>query len=92
MVKVTDRFYITANTNCYQLQEKTTVQDTESKNYGQEVYKDLGYYVTLESCLKGILKTTTREYLSKDEENSMNELMKEIKDTKEFLQNLKLDF
>lgn len=48
MIKITDRFYINANSNCYVLQEKTTVQDENSKNYGQEVFKDLGYYTTNE--------------------------------------------
>ena len=57
MVKVTDRFYIIANSNCYTLQEKTKVQDVKSKNYGKEIFKDSGYYTTIESCLKGILKT-----------------------------------
>lgn len=37
MVKVTDRFYITANSNCYTLQEKTKVQDVKSENYGNKV-------------------------------------------------------
>lgn len=90
MVKVTDRFYIDANTNCYVLKEKTIVQDTNSKNYGQEVLKDLGYYTSLESCLQGILKTTTREYISKQEENSIYDLIKEIKRAEEYLKNLNL--
>ena len=91
MIKITNRFYITASSNCYTLQEKTTVQDTKSENYGKEVFKDLGYYTTIESCLKGILKTTTREYVSREEENSIYELQKEIKRVNEFLQSLKLD-
>ena len=53
MVKITDRFYINATTNCYILQEKTKIKDENSKNYGQEVFKDLGYYTTIDSCLKG---------------------------------------
>lgn len=40
MVKITDRFYINATTNCYTLQEKTTVQDENSENYGKGIYKD----------------------------------------------------
>lgn len=90
MIKVTDRFYIDANMNCYTLREKTIVQDTNSKNYGQEVLKDLGYYTSLESCLQGILKTTTREYISKQEENSIYDLIKEIKRAEEYLKNLNL--
>ena len=91
MIKVTDRFYIDANTNCYVLKEKTIVQDENSKNYGQEVLKDLGYYTSLESCLQGILKKTTREYIAKQEENSIYDLIKEIKRAEEYLKNLKLE-
>ena len=91
MIKVTDRFYIDANTNCYVLKEKTIVQDENSKNYGQEIFKDLGYYTNLESCLQGILKTTTREYIAKQEENSIYDLIKEIKRAEEYLKNLKLE-
>lgn len=91
MIKVTDRFYIDANTNCYVLKEKTIVQDENSKNYGQEVLKDLGCYTSLESCLRGILKTTTREYIAKQEENSIYDLIKEIKRAEEYLKNLKLE-
>lgn len=91
MIKVTDRFYINANSNCYTLQEKTKVQDVKSENYGKEIFKDLGYYTTLENCLKGILKTTTREYISRDEENNIYELQKQIKKADEFLRSLKLD-
>lgn len=91
MIKVTDRFYINASTNCYSLQEKTIVQDTKSENYGKEIFKDLGYYTSLESCLKGILKTTTREFVGQEQENSLKELMTQIKLQDEFLKKLKLD-
>lgn len=91
MIKVTDRFYINANSNCYTLQEKTKVQDIKSENYGKEIFKDLGYYTTLENCLKGILKIATREYISRDEENNIYELQKQIKESDEFLRSLKLD-
>ena len=85
MIKITDRFYINANSNCYILQEKTTVQDVESKNYGKEIFRELGYYSTLESCLKGFLKATTREFIGKEQENSLQELINEIKKTEEYL-------
>ena len=91
MVKLTDRFYINANSNCYTLLEKTKVQDEESKNYGQDVYKDLGYYTTIESCLKGMLKTATREFIGNEEENLIKDLLTQIKLQNEFLQTLKLD-
>ena len=91
MIQVTKRFYIDANSNCYMLQEKTKVQDENSKNYGKEIFKDLGYYTTLESCIKGMLKTMTREYVSKDEVNTMKELQEQIKKTDELIRNMKLD-
>ena len=91
MIKVTDRFYINASSNCYTLQEKTTVQDEKSQNYGKEIFKDLGYYTTLESCLQGILKTTTREFIAQEQENSIKELLIQVKMQTEFLKNLKLD-
>lgn len=91
MIKVTDRFYIDANTNCYVLKEKTIVQDENSKNYGQETFKDLGYYTNLESLLNGILKITTREFIAREDENSINDLIKEIKRAEEYLKGLKLE-
>ena len=91
MIKVTDRFYINANTNCYTLQEKTKVQDENSKNYGQEVFKDIGYYTTLEQCLKGILKASTREYVGGDREKSIHELIGFIKGQNDIIESSKLD-
>lgn len=90
MIKVTDRFYIDANSNCYVLKEKTIVNDKDSKNYGQEVIKDLGYYVSLEACLKGILETKTREYIAKQEEKNIQDLIKEINRKMEYLKSLNL--
>lgn len=90
MVKVTDKYYITANTNCYTLQEKGIVQDENSKNYRQEVFKDLGYYTSLESCLNGILKANTREYISKSEVNTLQELQEYIKSIDNSIKSLDL--
>ena len=86
MIQVTDRFYINANSNCYALQEKNKVQDENSKNYGQEIFKDIGYYTSLEGCIKGILKISTREYISKDCVNTLKELEEVIKNTNEELE------
>lgn len=91
MIKITERFYINASSTCYSLIEKTRVKDENSKNYGQVTFKDLGYYTTLEGCLKGILKTITREYISKDTINTIQDLQKEIQKQDEFLHSLKLN-
>ena len=92
MVKISDRFYIDADTNCYLLKEKTIIQDEKSKNYGKEAYKDLGYYSTLESCLEGMLKRLTREYIGKEEINSLSELKTLIKSQTEYIHSLNLEF
>lgn len=91
MVQITDRFYIDADSNCYSLKEKTTIQDETSKNFGKEVFKDCGYYITIEACLEGFLKKVTREYVSKEELNSIKELKEEIIAQKEFLKSLDLN-
>ena len=90
MVKITDRFYINATANCYSLQEKTKIKDKNSKNFGQDIYKDLGYYTTLEGCLKGVLKITTREFVSLEKEKDIKELIKQIKTMKNYLEELNL--
>lgn len=79
MIKISDRFYINATVNCYTLQEKTTIKDAESKNYGQAIFREIGYYTTLKDCIKGILKVKTREFIRKEEVNSLHELLEEIK-------------
>lgn len=91
MIKIDDRFYINATTNCYSLQEKTTIKDEKSKNFGQELFRDLGYYTTIEDCLNGFLKVKTREYISKETINTIQDLKKEIKKLQKFLHELNLD-
>ena len=91
MIKLDDRFYINANSNCYTLQERTVIQDETSKNYGQEIFKDLGYYTTIENCLNGLLKIKTREFISKETQNSITDLIKFIKNESAYLKSLKLD-
>lgn len=91
MIKVTDRFYIDADSHCYSVKEKTIIQDKNSPNYGNPFFKDLGYYTSIESCIKGILKTFIREYINKDTENSLKDLQNEIKKLREYIENLKLD-
>lgn len=92
MIQITNRFYIDADSNCYSLKEKTIIQDENSKNYGKEIYKDLGYYPTLEGCLNGILKTVTRQFIGKEEINTLNDLKELIKGQTEWIKSLNLKF
>jgi hypothetical protein len=91
MIKVTERYYITANSNQYTVLEKTTIKDETSKNFGNEVFRDVGYYPTIEMAIKGIKKVLIREYCSKETTNTLNELLEEIKKQDEFLKKIKLD-
>ena len=90
MIKITDRFYIDASSNCYILKEKKIIQDKNSKNYGQEVFEEIGYYTSIETVVMGFIKTKTREFISKSEKNSIEDLIKEIQKTNEFIEKLDL--
>ena len=61
------------------------------KIIGKEIFKDIGYYPTIEGCLAGVLKTDLREFIGKEDINSLNELQKEIKKQTEFLKSLNLN-
>lgn len=89
MIKIDDKFFIDADSNSYTLKEKDKIQDKKSKNYGEEVFRDRGYYVTLEGVLNGYLKAQTREFVQNNEAD-IKELIKEIKKQTEFVKNLNL--
>lgn len=91
MIKINERYYIDADTNCYALKEKRQIQDKTSKNFGEYVYKDLGYYVTIEQAINGFIKKSLREYVEKEEEKSIADLKKEIKKLQDFIKKLDLD-
>lgn len=91
MVKLDDEFYISANSNCYILNRKTTVQDKESANYGKSILNNEGFYTSVESAIKGMLKIKIKEYLSKDTENSIKELQQYIKELQTAVENLNLN-
>lgn len=89
MIKIDDNFFIDADSNSYTLKEKDKIQDKKSKNYGEEVFRDRGYYVTLEGVLNGYLKAQTREFVQNNE-TDIKELIKEIKKQTEFVKKLNL--
>ena len=89
MIKIDDNFFIDADSNSYTLKEKDKIQDKKSKNYGEEVFRDRGYYVTLEGVLNGYLKAQTRDYVQNNE-TDIKELIKEIKKQTEFVKKLNL--
>lgn len=89
MIKINDDFYIDADSNCYTLKEKTVVKDEKSKKFGEEVFKDRGYYVTLEGILNGFLKAQTRDWINKNG-GDIKDLLKEVQKQNEFIAALDL--
>ncbi len=89
MFKINDDFYIDADSNCYTLKEKTVVKDEKSKKFGEEVFKDRGYYVTLEGILNGFLKVQTRDWINKNG-GDIKDLLKEVQKQNEFISALDL--
>lgn len=91
MIKITDKYYINATSNCYILQEKKINQDENSKEYGKEKFENLKYYTQIEDCIRGILKLEIRKFISKTEENTLKELMEYVRKQDDFLKSLKLE-
>lgn len=89
MIKINDDFYIDADSNCYTLKEKAIVKDEKSKKFGEEVFKDRGYYVTLEGILNGFLKAQTRDWINKNG-GDIKDLLKEVQKQNEFISALDL--
>ncbi|MFR3182181.1 MAG: hypothetical protein ACLTPN_00945 [Clostridia bacterium] len=89
MVKIDDKFYVDADSNSYILKEKDKVRDKKSKKYGEDVFKDRGYYVSLEGVLNGYLKVQTRDYI-KNNDVGVKDLLKEIKEQTKFVEKLNL--
>lgn len=85
MIIIDNEYVINANESCYTLERKSTVQDTESKNYGKETKIVEGYYTSIESTLMGYMKAKTRKYISSENENSLKELFEEIKKMENYL-------
>lgn len=85
MVKIDDEYIINANESCYTLEKISNIEDTDSKNYGKEVRTIQGYYTSIENALNGYIKVKTRKYISKDTENSLQELLNEIKNTRNYI-------
>lgn len=52
---VLEKYIIQTDALNYTLQEKSTVQDKESKNFGKETIINIGYYPNFEQIVKKIL-------------------------------------
>lgn len=60
MIDINDKFKIDADENQFILKEIGTVQDKDSKNYGEETQTTLGYFSTVEQALLSLEKILLR--------------------------------
>lgn len=88
MIKIDNEYIINANENCYTLEKIGKIEDINSKNYGNETRTIYGYYTTLENSLKGYVEAKTRKYVSAKTFNTLQELITQIKQTREVVKNL----
>ena len=83
MIRINDKYYIDADSKNYTLKEKTTV--TSKDGTESEVFKELGYYTTIESLFNGLLKTELREFISESDSANIEALLKKLKELEKFI-------
>ena len=88
MIKLTDKYYMTADSNQYILIEKGQRDkiDLKTKKPTDKVidYEDqLGFYITLSGLIKGCLTYAGREKAATDEFQSLKELIDYLSDLEE---------
>ena len=88
MVKIDDEYIINANESCYTLEKIGQVEDVESQNYGKETKTIQGYYTTIENALNGYIKVKLRKYISSETENTMKELLEQIRKLQKYIKQI----
>ena len=88
MVKIDNEYIINANESCYTLEKIGQVEDVESQNYGKETKTIQGYYTTIENALNGYIKVKLRKYISSETENTMKELLEQIRKLQEYIKQI----
>ena len=61
MLKINENYYLDSDDLQYILLKKTTITNKESKNFGKEMFKNIGYYGTLESLKKSLLEKEIKD-------------------------------
>ena len=79
MIIIDEKYYINADNKNYILQEKGIVKNEDSKNFGKEVFKDLGYFNSLDSVYHYVVNLKIKQYISKDKINTLEQLTNKIK-------------
>ena len=82
MIRIDENYYIDADTKCYTLKEKGIKKSEDGTE--SEIFKDLGYYTTLEGCLYGLIKKETRKYIKNTNEATVSDLSNKIKELEKY--------
>lgn len=78
MIMIDEKYCISADDKNYILQEKSIVKDENSKNYGKETYKTIGYFGRLDSAFKYLSDLKVKLYISSNRKNTLEQLSKKI--------------
>ena len=82
MIIIDDKYCIAADDKNYVLQEKSTVKNENSKNFGKETYKIIGYFGKLDSLFNYLLDLKIKTYVSSNRKNTIEQLLKKIDNIK----------
>ena len=91
MIKINDKIYLDADSQCYMIKVKLAEDTEENRAKKIQLYDNYGYYVSLESAIKGLITMFTREYLAKKDKNTLNELLEEVKRIRKHVEDLDLN-
>ena len=78
MININEKFCIDSDENQFILKELGTVQDKESKNYGEETQTTLGYFNTVEQALLCLEKILLRRAI-KVKDYTLKQAVEEIR-------------
>lgn len=84
MIKITDKYFLDSDSNCFMLKEKIIIKDKTSKNFGKEDYNTLGYYSSIESSLRGLAKYELKKFVGKNKIQEIQDLIKKIDELNTF--------
>lgn len=89
MIKVTNKYYISADSNCYITGKLGII-----KKKGEETPTLLqrSYYSTMTGALKGVLSAIMRDKVSEGEVSNLREYLDELKREHDRLEHLLSDF
>jgi hypothetical protein len=85
MIKINEKYFIDADNNNFVLKEYLGKRLNKKTNEKEDAYEIWGYYNTIESALKGLVKRELRKFISKQEINSLNDLQQKIDDLHKFI-------